>query len=74
MPGSGVTWQVTTQQETTRPDVSGRFVQGVLIGFTASNGLQGTVFVSDAQYNAGNVKAAIQSKVDSMTEIQNLGG
>lgn len=69
-----VTWNVTTQSETTRPDGTGRFVSGVLVGFQTSNGLQGSVFVPDSQYNADQVQQLVQSRVDQMVGVQSLKG
>lgn len=74
MAGMNGSWAVTTQQETTRPDSTGRFVQGVLIGFQTSDGLTGTVFVPDTQYTPDYVKQVIQARVDVMSGIQGLNG
>lgn len=71
---NAITWNVTTQQETTRPDSTGRFVSGVLVTFTTSNGLSGSVFVPDAQYTPDNVRSAIQARVEQMVGVQSLQG
>lgn len=67
-------WQVTHQQETTRPNDTGQFVSGVVVSFQTHGGVSGTVFVPDALYNAEHVKQVIQAKVDKMTGVQNLKG
>lgn len=67
-------WTVTTQQEASRPDATGRYVEGVVIGFTTTNGLIGTVFIPHNQYNPDNVKDVIMKKVEAMQAIQGLKG
>lgn len=69
-----VSWSVVSQSETTAPDATGRFVAGVRVGFQTSNGLQGTVFVPDAQYSADYVQQLIQTRVDQMQGVQTLRG
>lgn len=67
-------WTVTTQQEASRPDATGRYVEGIVIGFQTMNGLTGTIFVPHNQYNPDNVKDLINRKVEAMQAIQGLKG
>lgn len=71
---NGVTWRIVSQQETTRPDNSGRFVSGVLVMFQTSNGLTGSVFVPDQQYTPDVVRQLVQQRVDLMTAVHTLEG
>ena len=72
--GSRSPWRVTAQTPQSRPTPQGQFVQGVLVSFTADNGVAASVFVPDAQYTTDNVRAAILAKLDAMSEVQNLQG
>jgi hypothetical protein len=67
-----MTWTVTSQQETTAPNASNIYVDGVKVGFTTDTGVAGSVFVPNTAYNATSVKRLIQSRVDKMTEVQGL--
>jgi len=67
-------WTVTTQQEVTQPDATGRYVQGVKVGFQTVEGILGSVFIPDAQYSAQNVQQAVQARVDQMRSVQTLQG
>lgn len=71
---TGAGWTVTGQMEVTAPDSTGRYVQGVKISFTTFEGLSGTVFVPDAQYNTASVAAAIGARVAQMRAVHGLGG
>jgi len=68
------TWHITTQNQTTRPDAQGNFHEGIMVGFQTSNGLSGSVFVPNTQYNADNVKEMIQQRVNNMQEVHALTG
>lgn len=67
-------WTITTQQETTAPDQSGRYVPGVRIGFRTREGISGTVFVPDTQYTPENVRALVTARVVQMLLVGGLQG
>lgn len=68
-----LTWRVSSQIEAVGPDADGKIVQGVRVYFTLSNGQTSSVFVPHASYDAATVRAMIQSRVDTITEVGNLG-
>ena len=67
-------WTITTQQEGSRPNATGQYVEGVTIGFQTINGLTGTVFVPNTQYNPQAVKDLINARVAAMQAVQGLKG
>ena len=71
---SGVSWKVVSQSETSAQLPDGTFGSGIKVTFQMSNGTVGSVFLAHATYNRENVMKAIQGKVASMTEVQNLTG
>lgn len=68
------TWNIVSQQETTRQDQTGRFVPGVMIGFRTGSGIGGTVFIPDSQYTVENARRQIQERVDLMESVHGLKG
>jgi hypothetical protein len=70
--GNAPSWQVTTQQERSMPNARGGFDQGVQVGFRTKGGLEGSVFVPNAQYDAAHVKELIAARVASMESVQAL--
>jgi hypothetical protein len=69
-----VTWRVTSQVETSRPDASGRIIRGVQVGWEASTGATGSVFVPEAAYNAAVVAQAVQQAVRNAVVVGQLTG
>ena len=67
-----VKWRVVSQIETTQPDASGRFVQGVLVSFQTESGVVGSVFVPASQYNVETVKRLITEKAFLIESVQKL--
>ena len=73
-PPAQVTWSVTSQQEVTRADPTGRFVPGVLVGFRTTAGVDGTVFVPDSQFTPETVRAMVQARVQRLSAVGALQG
>lgn len=65
---------IISQPETARPGATGGIQRGHLVTFETSWGEQATVFVADANYNAGYVRSAILDKIARMDAIRNLTG
>lgn len=71
---SGGAWRVTGQVEQTGLDSNNRYVPGVRISFTTREGIAGSVFVPDTQYNAEAARAAIAARVAQMAGVHGLNG
>lgn len=67
-------WHVSAQQATNRTDASGRFISGVLVTFSADNGVSDSVFVPDNQYYPDMVKAMILARLQQHTDVLGLKG
>lgn len=67
-------WRVTTQQEVTAQDTSGRYVPGVRVTFTTTDGIVGAVFIPESTYNTATVRDAINARVAQMRAIATLEG
>ena len=72
--GTGLSWTVTGQMDTTTIDATGRAVAGVMVSFTTPAGDSGAVFVPHSAFNAANVRAAILAKVTTMDAVSQLNG
>jgi len=66
------TWQVTGQTEYTQVGQTGPPVAGVKVFFTTGQGHSGSVFLPSAQYNAANVRAAVQAAAVNMDQVGSL--
>lgn len=67
-------WSVTGQQEGTRLNDQGQYVQGVLVSFRLASGQQGSIFVPESGYNPENVKQLINARAQKMASIAGLAG
>lgn len=67
-------WRVISQSETNRTDAAGHFVSGVLVYYTTANGVSGSVFIPDSQYNPDTVKARINERVAQHNVVGGLQG
>lgn len=67
-------WHIVSQQETMQVVPPQGATRGVMVYFSTPTGLNGSVFVPDAQYNPANVKAAIAARVHQMNLVQGLTG
>lgn len=67
-------WRVTGQTEVTRAIPGGGLTKGVEVRFTTAGGHDGSVFVTDAQYTAENVRTQIAVRAAQMDAIGNLAG
>lgn len=70
-------WVVVTQEETSAPGPTGKYVPGVKVTFRlAESGTVGSVFLPQAQYNVANVTAAINAqavRVGAIDALSNEG-
>lgn len=67
-------WTVTSQAQVTEQDQTGNYVSGWRIYFTMTSGTTGSVFIPQTIYTADNVKAAIQTQVAEMMNVEGLTG
>lgn len=67
-------WRVTGQVEDTRVGPDGRVETGVKVLFRTAAGVDGSVFVVNAQYNAASVLAAISERVAVLDAVSGLTG
>lgn len=65
-------WRVTSQTEQTQPNGLGQFVQGMMVAFITGNGVRGTVFVPDTQYNTDTVRQLISQKAAALDAVGSL--
>ena len=73
-PRQPIGWRITQQTPGMGRMANGPYVQGVNIMFALDNGLSGTVFVPNDQYNPQTVRDAIQIAAQRMNEIHQLSG
>jgi len=66
------TWQVTGQTEYTQVAATGPPVAGVKVFYTTGQGHSGSVFLPNAQYNVGNVRAAVAAAAENMDAVGSL--
>lgn len=74
VPSMNGKWRVTSQAETSEPNGQGQFVKGITVAFTTGHGVQGTVFVPEAQYNTDTVRQLIAQKVAALDAVGGLTG
>lgn len=67
-------WKVTDQVQTTEADPRGGAARGYRIHFTTGKGVASSVFVSEARYNASNVRAAVAAQAAVIDEVHGLQG
>lgn len=69
-----VPWTVTSQREDFQPGPNGQLVQGVVVSFTTAAGVQGSVFVPNAEYVPDRVRAYIAARAAAMDAVSRLTG
>lgn len=74
MQGGDIGWHVISQQQTTVPDATGRFIDGVTVTFQTDNGITGSVFVPFGQYNPAEIIKRVQQRAESMVIVHGLKG
>lgn len=67
-----VGWSVTGQTEDTNVTPDGRVEHGVKVLFRTSSGVDSSVFVPNASYNAVNVRAAITARAAVLESVAGL--
>lgn len=74
--GESVTplWEVTSQQETVDLAPSGQYVTGTRVAFRTRSGAQGSIFVPQAEYQAGRVKSLLDVRAAEMEAVHNMRG
>lgn len=68
-PAQGLTWSVTSQQETVDRGPDGSLVNGYKINFTTPSGVSGSIFVPRTAYNAANVKALLRAHISELEAV-----
>jgi hypothetical protein len=59
---------ITAQNQTTTV-TNGTFQEGMKVSFLTTKGVPGNIFVPLSQYNAENVAALVQARVDSINAV-----
>lgn len=72
MPATESGWKVTSQRETSAPDPSGNYTEGMVVAFTTRGGVSGSVFVPNSQYNKATVKQMIGERAAVLDDVQSL--
>lgn len=73
-PGPAPSWSITYQRETTQQAPQGGFVQGVIVGFHTSHGVDQSVFIPYDKYTPDYVRQAIAARVSMIDAVHNLSG
>lgn len=65
-------YKVTSQQDTSGLDATGRYVPGRMIYFTTGTGTPGSVFVPMTQFTEANVRALITAQATILDAVDAL--
>lgn len=71
---SGAAWSVTSQREDFQVGANGQASAGVVVTFTTSSGITGSVFVPNGELHPDKVRAAIAARVETLEAISKLTG
>lgn len=72
--GSGAAWSVTSQREDFQVGPDGRASAGVVVTFTTSSGISGSVFVPNADLAPEKVRQLVAARVETLEAIGRLTG
>lgn len=67
-------WSITDQRRTTNLGANGQFVSGWEVSYTTSDGVHGSLFISDADYRPVTVAELIGNVVRNVTAVHHLSG
>lgn len=73
-PTSGLSWTVTSQQETIDKGPDGNLVQGYRVNFSTPSGITGSIFVAKARYSAQAVQQQLAQHVAELEAVSRSTG